>query len=183
MWGVSWATVMIHNTYWSLLDLLPMVLDQMHRSWKHSVRSRQKARWGNQSWDVKHRHLHLCTITFSYKTCIYIWPALGNYPQSGNQLRHHRLWLFSCTHSGIFSLLDALSPSVSDLNSDSISNTLYATVTSEPTHKLGSCLIPQASSCAHLLTNPVPHWNSLELDVDLDSYMGGPKTPIGPPVL
>ena len=34
--------VMIHNMYWSLLDLLPMIPDQTHRPWKHPGRSKQK---------------------------------------------------------------------------------------------------------------------------------------------
>src|SRR5260221_10570016 len=37
-----WDIVMIHNTYRSLPDLLPMIPDQMCRPWKHPGRSKQK---------------------------------------------------------------------------------------------------------------------------------------------
>ena len=41
---VLWHSVMICNMYWSLPDLLPMILDQMCRPQKHPVRSKQKVR-------------------------------------------------------------------------------------------------------------------------------------------
>ena len=42
--SISQLSVMICNTYWRLPDLLPTILDQMHRLQKHSIRSKQKAR-------------------------------------------------------------------------------------------------------------------------------------------
>src|SRR5258708_29137379 len=39
---------------------------------------------------AEHRYSHLCAITFSSQTCIYISDQYWEFPQSGNQLRHHK---------------------------------------------------------------------------------------------
>src|SRR5258708_20359895 len=77
----------IGSLYWETLSHL----HQTRLVDPRSILADQSRRTG---WDVKHRCLHLCPITFSLQTCIYIRPALGNYPQSGNQLRCHILWFF-----------------------------------------------------------------------------------------
>src|SRR5258708_5710480 len=59
---------------------------------------------------------HICAPSHLVHKCVYIYlTSTGNFPQSGNQLRHHKnLKSFFHSHSKL-SALDTLSLSISDL--------------------------------------------------------------------
>ncbi len=70
---------MIHNTYWSLPDLLPTIPDQMCRPWKHPGRSKQK------DW-IRQPELG-CKTQMLASVCHHIWfTNLYIYPTSTGKL-------------------------------------------------------------------------------------------------
>ena len=88
----------------------PSTLDQMCRPQKHSGGTTHNARWGNQSWDAEHRCSCLCAITFSSQTCIYISDQYWEFPPVWKSTKTSHTLVLSHTHSELFMLLDATSP-------------------------------------------------------------------------
>ncbi len=111
----------------SVGDSCRILLSHLHRTCFPQTQTRHvvprsilmdQNKWPNKANRVgmQNTDVHVCVQSFSTLICIYIWPALGKYPQSGNQLRHQTSDSTSIATPKGLTVLDTPSLPISDLS-------------------------------------------------------------------